>query len=76
MKTPYLFTSDNLLMVLSITTSVKTKLMFISIIGPRLIDPKAKPDDFLKLFRYSSCYCNMIIIVIIIISDMLKKRRK
>ena len=52
-KTAYLFSSDDLIALVSITESVKTKISIISIIGPRLTDPKSKPDRITALFRYS-----------------------
>lgn len=53
MKTPYLFTSDSLLQLLEVTTSVKAKLTIIAMIGPRLIDPRAKINQFVDIFRFS-----------------------
>lgn len=52
-KTPYLFTSSDLLQVLAITTSIKTKITFIKMIGPRLTDPKAKSAEIIGMFRFS-----------------------
>ena len=49
----FLFTSDILLKFLNITPSVKTKLTMISMIGPRLIDPKTKYNDLVDLFRFA-----------------------
>jgi hypothetical protein len=53
MKTPYLFTSEQLIALLHITPSVKTRITFIEEIGPRLTDPKAKSTHIIELFRYS-----------------------
>ena len=50
---PWLFTSMNLKDLVEITPSVKTRLAMITLIGPRLIDPRAKIDYFLGLFRFS-----------------------
>ena len=50
---PWLFTSMNLKDLVEITPSVKTRLAMIGLIGPRLIDPRAKIDYFLGLFRFS-----------------------
>lgn len=36
-----------------ITASVKTRIAFISEIGPRLTDPKAKATEIIDMFRYS-----------------------
>ena len=52
-KTPWLFTSQNLKDLTEITPSVKTRLSMISLIGPRLLDPRAKVDYFIGLFRFS-----------------------
>lgn len=52
-KVAYLFSSDDLIALVSITESVKTKMAIISTIGPRLTDPKAKPESITGLFRYS-----------------------
>lgn len=52
-KAPYLFNSDSLFKILDTTTSIRTKLAIIDMIGPRLTDPKAKMDQFLDLFRFS-----------------------
>jgi hypothetical protein len=53
-KQPYLFTSAQLLLVCDVTPSLKTKLEFISSIGPRLIDPASSADKLLGLFRYAT----------------------
>ena len=50
---PYLFTSAQLAEIIAITPSIKTRLAMISMIGPRLTDPRAKVDFFLGLFRFS-----------------------
>jgi len=52
-KLPYLFNSSQLAELLDITPSVKTRLAFIVMLGPRLINPRAKVDHFIGLFRYS-----------------------
>jgi hypothetical protein len=54
LKIPYLFTSANLLKMLDVTPSVKTRLSMISAIGPRLIDPTAKAKELRELFRFSN----------------------
>ena len=52
-KTQYLFTSEQLITLLKTTPSFKTRLAFVKEIGPRLVDPKAKPSQILELFRYA-----------------------
>jgi hypothetical protein len=52
-KTPYLFSSDNLIELMQITESVKTRLAIIQSVGPRLSDPKAKSEVIIGLFRYA-----------------------
>lgn len=52
-KTPYLFSSDNLIELMQITESVKTRLAIIQSVGPRLSDPKAKSEIIIGLFRYA-----------------------
>jgi hypothetical protein len=52
-KQPYVFTSTQLLEILSATTSVKTRVAIIQSIGPRLTDPQAKKDELMGLFRYA-----------------------
>lgn len=52
-KLPYLFNSSQLAEILEITASIKTRLAFIVMLGPRLIDPRAKVDHFFGLFRFS-----------------------
>lgn len=52
-KTPYLFTSTNLLDLLEDIGAVKTKMSIISLIGPRLVDPTAKHNELMELFEYA-----------------------
>ena len=52
-KVPFLFSSAQLMTMLDITLSVKTRLTMITQIGPRLTDPKAKSSQLIALFRYS-----------------------
>jgi hypothetical protein len=52
-KGPYLFSSDGLALLLETTTSIRTKIAIIQMVGPRLIDPKAKISYFTGLFRYT-----------------------
>lgn len=51
-KNPYLFTSDGLAQLVEVTTSIKTKIAIIQMIGPRLTDPKTRLTYFTGLFRY------------------------
>ncbi len=50
---PYLFTSEALVKLIEITTSIKTKIAIISSVGPRLIDPRVKMEYFVALFRFA-----------------------
>lgn len=52
-KKPFLFSSSNLVQLLDLTPSTKTRLAMMSHIGPRLIDPKAQANQVLSLFRYA-----------------------
>ena len=52
-KVPYLFTSAQLMALLEVTLSVKTRISMIQHVGPRLIDPRTKATQFVALFRYS-----------------------
>lgn len=52
-KVPYLFTSENLLRLTEVTTSLRTQLTIIAMIGPRLIDPRGKTTELLDLFRFA-----------------------
>jgi hypothetical protein len=52
-KAPFLFTSVQLMVMIDITLSVKTRLAFIEKLGPRLTDPKSKASQFVALFRFS-----------------------
>ena len=52
-KTPYLFSSDQLMQLLLAITSVKTRIAIVGLIGPRLTDPSAKSTELLALFRFS-----------------------
>ncbi len=52
-KTPYLFTSESLVHLVDITTSIKTKIAIIVAVGPRLTDPRAKIEYFVSLFRFA-----------------------
>jgi hypothetical protein len=52
-KLKYLFASADLIKILDITPSVKTRLSIIREVGSRLIDPKAKGEYLLGLFRFS-----------------------
>jgi hypothetical protein len=52
-KEPYLFSSDDLIQLVEITPSLKTRIEMISMIGPRLTDPTAKVAVFTGMFRYT-----------------------
>ena len=52
-KTKFLFTSAQLIALIEITPSVKTRLSIITMIGPRLTDPRAKVTELMGMFRYS-----------------------
>lgn len=52
-KAPYLFSSNNLLVLLDSVLSVKTRLSIVSLIGPRLIDPSAKFNEIIDVFRFA-----------------------
>ena len=52
-KSQYLFTSTQLIALVEITPSIKTRLSIITMIGPRLTDPRAKVNEFMGMFRYS-----------------------
>lgn len=52
-KKSYLFTSLDLLKILDVTPSVKTRIFMIKLIGPRLTDPKSKANTILGLFRFA-----------------------
>ena len=52
-KMPYLFSSNDLLLLVEVTESIKTKIKMISMVGPRLIDPTAKAESIVGKFRYS-----------------------
>ena len=52
-KIQFLFTSKNLIELLNITPSVKTRIQFVKEVGPRLIDPKSLSVTIIDMFRYS-----------------------
>lgn len=52
-KVPYIFSSADLLKIVYITESVKTRLKFIQDIAPRLNDPRSKMQELKDLFRFS-----------------------
>ena len=49
----YLFSSAQLITLMELTPSIKTRLSMISLVGPRLTDPKAKSEQLIGMFRYS-----------------------
>ena len=50
-KIPYLFTSDQLMALIETTLSVKTRLAMVTHLGPRLVDPKAKANQFIQVWE-------------------------
>lgn len=52
-KQPYLFQSAQLVQMVNVTASVKTRLAMILMIAPRLVDPRAQYDTLVGLFRFS-----------------------
>lgn len=52
-KQPHLFTSFQLETLCNLTPSLKTKLEFIKIVGPRLVDPATSISTFMDMFRYT-----------------------
>lgn len=52
-KQPYLFTSKQLLSLVNLTPSVKTRLAIIDHIAPRLVDPRSEYEALVGLFRFS-----------------------
>ena len=55
-KLPFLFNSEQLAKFVQIPESIRTKINFISIVGPRLVDPRVKMDYFIGLFRLVFSY--------------------
>ena len=51
-RKPYLFTSAQLESLVLSTTSLRTRLEIIRMIGPRLVDPYAKKDSLMAMFRF------------------------
>ena len=51
-KAEFMFTCTQLLAILDITPSVKTRIAFIDILAPRLTDPKDAPK-VIALFSYA-----------------------
>jgi len=52
-KLPFLFSSDHLAKLIDITPSIKTKISIITMVGPRLVDPRSKMEYFVGLFRFA-----------------------
>lgn len=52
-KQPFLFQSSDLIKLLDITTSIKTKIGIVGAIGPRLLDPRSQMDHIVGMFRYA-----------------------
>ena len=51
-RSGYLFSSPQLLVLMNLTASVKTRVAIVSLIGPRLIDPKQQSSDIIGTFKY------------------------
>lgn len=51
-KTAFLFSCDNLLAMMELTTSIKTKLSMVTMIAPRITDPRAKSTEIANCFRF------------------------
>jgi hypothetical protein len=52
-KQPFMFTCADLIRLLNVTTSIKTKLAMITGTAPRVSDPKAGLEQVTSLFRYA-----------------------
>lgn len=52
-KQPFMFTCTDLIRLLNVTTSIKTKLAIVNGIAPRLSDPKAGLEQVTNLFRFA-----------------------
>ena len=53
-KDPFLFSSADLLRIVEgVTPSVKTRVSFISLLGPRLTNPREEMDTLVGLFRFA-----------------------
>lgn len=50
-KVPYLFCSENMIELMEITPSVKTKISIVNLIGPRLTDPRNKMEQIVVSLR-------------------------
>ena len=53
LKEPYLFTSSDLIKIVEVTPSLKTRITMIQMIGPRLSDPNAQVSTFTDMFRFT-----------------------
>ena len=51
-KDKYLFNSDQLMELMQVTESVKTRIAFIGCICPRLTNPNSRTNDFTDLFSF------------------------
>lgn len=52
-RQPFMFTCADLIRLLNVTTSIKTKLAMITGTAPRVSDPKAGLEQVTSLFRYA-----------------------
>ena len=53
LKEPYIFTSNDLIKIVEITPSLKTRIAMITMIAPRLSDPSAHVSTFTDMFRFA-----------------------
>jgi len=53
-KLPHTFMSQNVLDIMGMTNSVKTKIAVLQMLAPRLLDPNAKLNAFQEVFSYAT----------------------
>ncbi len=53
MKEPYLFSSGDLVKIVEVTSSLKTRIAMITMLGPRLSDPNSHVSTFTDMFRFN-----------------------
>jgi hypothetical protein len=52
-KVPFLFSSADVMAVINITESEKTRMCILEKLGPRLTDPQAMTKEFQNIFRFN-----------------------
>eukprot|EP01032_Pedospumella_encystans_P009942 gene9942-11658_t len=52
-KEPYLFSSGDLVKIVEVTSSLKTRIAMITMLGPRLSDPNSHVATFTDMFRFN-----------------------